>query len=133
MTTHSHPFFKKKNQSHPLFDKSDPLPPIFRQKRHTPTHFSTKQPTPTQFSRKTTHYHPFFDKNVPFPVISVGKRPTPTQFFFLSSFSSQTLTIHRIAGKGRGPFFIPLYHFHQLTNIETFICNFECEMTITYF
>ena len=43
------------------------------------------------------------------------------------------MTIHRIAGEGRGPFFIPLYQFHPLTNIETFICNFACEMTITYF
>ena len=54
-------------------------------------------------------------------------------FFFLSGFSSQTLTIHRTAGEGRGPSFIPLYHFHPLTNIDTFICNFACEMTITYF
>ena len=54
-------------------------------------------------------------------------------FFFLSGFSSQTLTIHKTAGEGRGPSFIPLYHFHPLTNIETFVCNFACEMTITYF
>ena len=26
-----------------------------------------------------------------------------------------------------------LYHFHPLTNLETFIYNFACEMTITYF
>ena len=24
-------------------------------------------------------------------------------------------------------------HFHSLTNIRIFICNFACEMTITYF
>ena len=36
-------------------------------------------------------------------------------------------------GKGGDHFFIPLYHFHPLTNIQTFICNFACEMTITYF
>ena len=54
-------------------------------------------------------------------------------FFFLSGFSSQTMTIHRTAEEGRGPSSIPLYHFHPLTNIETFICNFACEMTITYF
>ena len=54
-------------------------------------------------------------------------------FFFLSGFSSQTLTIHRTAVEGRGPSFIPLYYFHPLTNIETFICNFACEMTIKYF
>ena len=45
-------------------------------------------------------------------------------FFFLSGFSSQTLTIHSTAGKGRGPYFVLLYHFHPLMNMETFICNF---------
>ena len=48
-------------------------------------------------------------------------------FFCLSGFSSQTHTIHRTAGEGRGPSFFPLYHFHPLTNNETFICNFACE------
>ena len=51
-------------------------------------------------------------------------------FFFYQGFLSQTLTIHRTAGEGRGPSFIPLYHFHPLTNIETLICNFACEMNI---
>ena len=36
-------------------------------------------------------------------------------------------------GECRGPSFIPLYHFHPLTNIQTFICNFAREMTITHF
>ena len=45
-------------------------------------------------------------------------------FVFLSGVSSQTLTIHSTVGEGRGPSFIPLYHFHPLTNIETFIFNF---------
>ena len=49
-------------------------------------------------------------------------------FFFYQGFLSKTLTIHRTAGEGRGPTFIPLYRFHSLTNIETFICNFACEM-----
>ena len=49
-------------------------------------------------------------------------------FFFLSGFSLETLTIHRTAGEGRGPSFIPLYHFHPLMNIETFICNFACKI-----
>ena len=53
--------------------------------------------------------------------------------FFLSGFSSQTLTIHRTEGEGRGPSFIPLYHFLPLTNNETFIFNLTCEMTIMYF
>ena len=42
----------------------------------------------------------------------------PPEFFFLLGFSSQTLTIHRTAGEGRGPSFIPLYHFDLLTNIR---------------
>ena len=54
-------------------------------------------------------------------------------FFFYQDFLSQTLAIHRTAREGRGPPFIPLYHFHLLMNIETFICNFACEMTITHF
>ena len=54
-------------------------------------------------------------------------------FFFLSGFSSQALTIHGTAREGREPSFIPLYHFHPLSSIETFICNFACETTITYF
>ena len=37
------------------------------------------------------------------------------------------------AGEGRGPSFIPLYHFYPFNNIQTFICNFAREITITYF
>ena len=37
-------------------------------------------------------------------------------FFFYQGFLSQTLMIHRTAGEGRGPSFIPFYHFHLLTN-----------------
>ena len=54
-------------------------------------------------------------------------------FFFCQSFLSRTLTTHRTAREGRGSFSIPLYHFHPLTNIQTFISNFACEMTMTYF
>ena len=54
-------------------------------------------------------------------------------FFFYQGFLSRTLTTHRTAGEGRGPFFISLYHFHPLTNIQTFICNFACEMTTHIF
>ena len=35
-------------------------------------------------------------------------------------------------GNGRDHL-IPLYHFHSLTNIRAFVCNFAREMTITYF
>ena len=38
-------------------------------------------------------------------------------FFFLSGFSSQTLTIHRTGEEGRGPSYIPLYHFHPLRTL----------------
>ena len=37
-------------------------------------------------------------------------------------------------GKGGDHLFItPLYHFHSLSDIQIFICNFACEMTTTYF
>ena len=49
-------------------------------------------------------------------------------FFFYQGFLSLTLTIHRTAGEERGPSFIPLYYFHPLTNIQTFICNFAREV-----
>ena len=54
-------------------------------------------------------------------------------FLFYQGFFSRTLTTHRTAGERRGQSFIPLYHFHPFTNIQTFICNFACEMAITYF
>ena len=54
-------------------------------------------------------------------------------FFFYRGFFSRTLTAHRTAAEKRGPSFIPLYYFHPLTNIQTFICNFAREMTMTYF
>ena len=58
---------------------------------------------------------------------------SPDNFFFYQGFLSRTLITHRTAGEGRGPFFITLYHFDLLTNIQTLICNFACKMTITYF
>ena len=54
-------------------------------------------------------------------------------FFFYQDFLTWTLKTHRTAGEGRGLSFIPLYHFHSLKNIQSFICNFACEMAITYF
>ena len=57
----------------------------------------------------------------------------PKLFFFYQDFLSQTLAIRRTAGEGRGPSFIPLCQSHPLTNVQTFICNFAGEMTITYF
>ena len=38
-------------------------------------------------------------------------------FFFSQEFLTWTLTTHRTTWKGRGPSFIPLYHFHLLTKI----------------
>ena len=54
-------------------------------------------------------------------------------FFYYQSFLSQTLTIHRTAGQWRGSLFVSIYHFHLLTNIQTFICNFGCEVTSRIF
>ena len=51
-------------------------------------------------------------------------------FFFYQGFLPRTQTTHRTAGEGRGPSFIPLHHFHPL--IQTFICNFACEMNIIF-
>ena len=53
--------------------------------------------------------------------------------FFYQGFFSQTLTIYAAEGKVRGSFFISLYFFHPLTNIQTFIYNFAREMTSAYF
>ena len=53
-------------------------------------------------------------------------------FLFIQDFLSRKLTTHKTAGEGRGPFSIPLYHFHPLTNIQT-LCSFACEISITYF
>ena len=54
-------------------------------------------------------------------------------FFFLSGFSF-TDTDDSQGNRGReGTIFIPLYHFHPLTNIQTFIFNFAREMNIIYF
>ena len=50
-------------------------------------------------------------------------------FFFYQGFLSRTLTTQWTVGEGRGSYFIPLYHFHLLTNIQTFMCNFAREMT----
>ena len=36
-------------------------------------------------------------------------------------FLSQTLAIQRTAGERRGPYFILLYEFRPLTNLQTFI------------
>ena len=40
-------------------------------------------------------------------------------------FVPRTLTTHRTTGEWRGQSFIPLYHFHPFTNIQTFICNYR--------
>ena len=53
-------------------------------------------------------------------------------FFFCQGLLSRTLATDRTAGDRKRLCFIPLYHFHPLTNIKTFIYNFACEMTITY-
>ena len=51
---------------------------------------------------------------------------------FYQSFLSQTLTIHRTAGEERGSSFVSLY-FTPAHEHSDIICNFACEMTITYY
>ena len=53
-------------------------------------------------------------------------------FFSIRVFFTDTDNSQR-SRRREGKSFIPLYHFHPLTSIEIFICNFACEMTITYF
>ena len=66
-------------------------------------------------------------------ILGMQKMFSDSAFFFLSGFSfTDTDDSQDRRGRG-GSSFIPLYHFHPLTNIQTFICNFACEMTITYF
>ena len=42
-------------------------------------------------------------------------------YILYQGFISRTLMTHKTAREVRGPSFIPLYHFHPLTNIQTFI------------
>ena len=53
--------------------------------------------------------------------------------FFYQDFSSRTLTTHKTVAERRISSFIPLYHLHSLTSIQTFIFNFTCDITIKYF
>ena len=54
--------------------------------------------------------------------------------FFLSEFSfMDNDDSQHSRGREGGHLFIPLYHFVPVTNIQAFILNFACEMTITYF
>ena len=52
------------------------------------------------------------------------------RYFFCQGFISRTPVINRTLGEG---IFIPLYWFHPLTNIQTFIWNSAYEITVTYF
>ena len=55
-------------------------------------------------------------------------------FFSYQGIFSFTCPDDSQHSKGREQtIFIPLHHFHSLTNIQTFICNFSCEMATTYF
>ena len=55
------------------------------------------------------------------------------QFSFYQGFLSQTLAISRTAEKGKEPSFILQYRFYMLTNVQTFSCNFACEMIFLIF
>ena len=49
-------------------------------------------------------------------------------FFFIRVFFHGHWQLTGQQGKG-GNHFFPLYHFHPLTNIQTFICNFARQVT----
>ena len=55
------------------------------------------------------------------PACSVYEQTKVTKLFFYLGFLSEALAIHRIVGEGT--ILDPLYHFHSLTNIQTFICS----------
>lgn len=75
--------------------------------------------------RKKKSCIPFF----PFPIIPPW---SGRSLFFLSGSFTYTENSQNCR-EGRIPSFIFLYHFHQLTDIHIFICNFTCEMTTSYF
>ena len=55
-------------------------------------------------------------------------------FCFLSGWTSFTDTGDSLDNRSRdGANFIPFYHFHSFTNIQTFICNFSSKINLTYF
>ena len=57
------------------------------------------------------------------------KKEAPAQV--LSSVFWKNFTDDSQDCRGReGTIFIPLYHFHPLTNIQTFICNLACEIAV---
>lgn len=61
------------------------------------------------------------------------KHKIPYVFFFLPRFSFiDTGNSWDSRGK-EWSIFVPLYHFHSLTNIQVFVCNFACEMAATDF
>ena len=56
------------------------------------------------------------------------------RYYICPSVSSFADTDDSSDSRGRnGTIFIPLYQFRLLMNIQTFIWNFACEMTTTYF
>ena len=52
-------------------------------------------------------------------------------FYFIRVFFSRHRRVTGQQEKREDLFFVPFYHFHPLTNIQTFIWNFACEMTMT--
>ena len=65
-------------------------------------------------------------------VMSIVDKQGELLFFSIRIFFHGHWQLTGLQGKG-GDHLIPLYNFHPLTNIQTFICNFAREMTITYF
>ena len=56
-----------------------------------------------------------------------------TSYYFLSGFSFTDTGDSQDSKGSEGTIFFSLYHFQPLTNIQTSICNFACEITMAYF
>ena len=102
---------------------------------------STKKISHIRFSFETQFKIEGGKKCLEFPLIVIGNTawfgglsPKSRLFFsfFLSKFSFTDTGDSQDSRERKGIIFIPLCHFHMLTNIQTFTCNFACEMTATY-
>ena len=86
---------------------------------------------------KSEYTHPilyFINLMFPWPAIKfLNARMKLVSFHILSGFSFTDTGDSRDRMGSKGTLFVPLYHFHPLTDIQTFICKFAYEMTITYF
>ena len=79
----------------------------------------------------------FDDIKIPFSNKQTGRIINSNFFFipnfFKSGFSFADIEDSQESKRREETIFILLYHFHPLTNIQKFTCNFAREMTTAYF